>query len=331
MFKDIIYLSKNEDSFRKDVDIFIEKWESQNDYIIVFTSGSTGQPKQLKLKKSAMIASAKATGHFFNFRKGENILLNLSPTYIGGMMQIVRAWVFEMNLIVGSLDRNPLLYLGHIKIDFAAFVPLQVEAILAEKSTFKIYQTLRNVIIGGAPIDNLLNNKILKCSNKNYATFGMTETISHIALKRIDKNILYYTALPSVNFSTDARGCLVISAPNIIDTKISTNDKVELIDMQHFNWIGRIDFVINSGGVKIQPELVEKKINDLLIDRFYIIGEPSEEYGEQVVLVIESSSCDKDKLFDQMKKRLKKFELPKRILLKLHFEKTASGKILKKL
>jgi len=326
---DIFFLPEVSKAEKQSVLNFVSLWQSKEKYVTLSTSGSTGLPKTINVLKKAMVASAEVTGQFFNFNSDFTLLLNLSSTYIAGMMQIVRALECGAKLVVAPVCSNPLMYINQ-QIDFAAFVPLQVSAILEDKITRKNYQQIRHVIIGGAPINSDLFNNISSLSNNSYATFGMTETVSHIALKKIERLNDLYRALPNISFKTAEDDCLVIHAPSILEQPIVTTDVVELIDEHSFKWLGRADFVINSGGVKILPEVVENKIAPFISSNFYITGETDELLGKKVVLFIEGSSYTKKKLElleINMRRVLEKFEVPKAIYFKKAFERTGSGKL----
>lgn len=317
---------------QKRVLAFVKLWENEEKTIMVSTSGSTGNPKKIELSKDVMKASALATGQFFNFKKNEKNLLALSADYIAGKMQIVRALVFEMQLIVAPVTSNPLAFIEESNIDFAAFVPLQVQSILNNSKTKSKINTIRNVIIGGATINSALLNDIYTLKNANYATFGMTETVSHIALKALKNGSNLYKALPTVSFNVNENDCLIIRAPYLSPTPFYTNDRVELKDKFSFKWIGRADHVINSGGIKIQPELIEAKINHLITKPFYISKIPDLTLGEKVVLYIEGSEGsldERNKLHNDIYDLLSPFERPKIIQFKSIFKRTQTGKIIR--
>jgi len=329
----ITYFNNLSDETKADIDAFLSIWQDDSDLVKIKTSGSTGVPKEIELQKSAMLNSAKLTGQFFDFKPGQKNLLALSPNHIAGIMQIVRAWQFDMELLVAPVVSNPLKIVKNESFDFAAFVPFQVEAILKDDSSTIIYESIRNVIIGGAPIHQQLEAAINKCSNQNYATFGMTETISHIALRNIKTSSTLYKGLESVHFNKDKRGCLIINASHIGEGEVVTNDCVDLIDDSSFVWLGRVDHVINSGGIKIHPEQVEIKLKSVLLDnRFYITKEKSDSFGEQVVLVVEGSQWsgeDYTHYNAEIKKALGKFEQPKRVIFITQFQETPTGKLIK--
>lgn len=329
MLTDIIFLPEVPETQKQAVLDFVSLWQSDEKHITVYTSGSTGLPKSINVLKKVMVASANTTNQFFNFNSDFTILLNLSATYIAGMMQIVRAIECELKLVVAPVCSNPLSFV-HQPIDFAAFVPLQVSSILSDKNARVKYEQIKNVIIGGAPINDQLFNDISILSNHSYATFGMTETVSHIALKKIEKYNDYYIALPNVSFDKTEQDCLVINAPSISDTTIITTDRVDLKDKNSFKWLGRADFVINSGGIKIQPEEVERKIAKFISSAFYISKERDEFLGDKVVLIIEGQPYSNEKtegLKAKLLSELSKFEVPKVIGFKREFQRTHTGKI----
>lgn len=330
MYKDIELCDGLSPDFLQSFNKFITEWESQSDFITVFTSGSTGKPKSVRLSKDRVIASARATGKFFKFSPGQSVLLNLSPDYIAGKLMIIRAIEHQMKIVVAPVQENPLKSIQTIKtkIDFGAFVPYQLKAILNDSATLKKYATIPNVIIGGAPLSLELEKKLEAIQNETYATFGMTETITHFALRNVSKGEEEYTCLPGFSVRTDDRDCLVIDQNKITDELI-TNDRVELNGNNRFKWIGRYDHVINSGGVKISPEILEKKVQSVFNHaRFYFIGRPSEKFGEEVVLYIEGAKDQKwSEIQELVFSKLDKYSRPKEVLFVEKFEETASGKV----
>ena len=332
MYKGIIFLEDVKQSTRQNVLNFVKNWNSKTEYIIVNTSGSTGEPKQIKILKSRMKASAKATLNFFELKPNQTILMTLSAEYIAGKMLIIRAIENNMTLIVTPLCSNPLLKPLGRKIHFSAFVPLQVQTILANKISKANYELIDQVIIGGGVISQDLEKNILTLSNSNFATFGMTETISHIALRNISNGEKHYTALPNVNFKINNTNCLLINAPLINPTvDLETTDVIELLNSKQFIWKGRADFVINSGGIKLHPELLEKKIEHLLPNnRFYFTSSKDHLLGEKLILKIETNSqYNIHKLNNKLKVVLAKLEQPKAIELINKFKETKTGKVIR--
>ena len=330
MHKDIIFLLEVKASTRQKVINFVKEWNSTDEWITVNTSGSTGKPKAIKLLKQQMVASANATIQFFNLQPNQTILLTLSPDYIAGKMMMVRALINQMKIVVAPIQSNPLLLDIEQSIDFSAFVPMQVQTILGHPKSKLNYEHIKTVIIGGGAINKVLEKQIQSLTNQNYATFGMTETISHIALRNINAKEECFTALPNVTFSTHRHNCLTINAPKICNHPLLTHDCVDLLNDKQFKWKGRQDFAINSGGIKLHPEEIEQKIAPYIKEsRFYLIGEQDNLLGEKLILKIEGNQFNLEALKQKLKSVLTKFEQPKRIDLISNFQETKTGKIIR--
>ncbi len=297
---------------------FLLEWFNKKSFITVTTSGTTGVPKKINLEKQAMVNSALATAEFFNLKAGNRVLNCLSTNYIAGKMMLIRSMIlgFEMDFVTPI--SNPLKGNRH-HYDFVAMVPMQVQNSILELSKVK------KLIVGGAKINETLRNQLLELPTQIFETYGMTETITHIAVKKIGEKS--FSVLPNIKIATDERGCLEIIASHISETKISTNDVVELLSENQFLLLGRIDNVINSGGVKLFPEQIEAKLSDKIKQRFFVIGIPDEKLGEQVLIVIEG----KPTLFDDLIfENLDPYEKPKSIRFVTKFIETESGKVMRK-
>ncbi len=309
---------------------FLELWFNDDDFISIKTSGSTGKPKEIKLLKEHMINSAKATCDFFNLKENQTALLCLPIKYIGGQMMVVRSIVNNLNLIITEPSLQPLKNIPE-KIDFAAFTPQQVFHILQEnKAAFGL---IKNIIIGGGAIDISLQNKLKTFENNIFSTYGMTETCSHVALKKINSDKKeYFNALANITFETDNRGCLIINASGISSEKITTNDVVNLMSNTSFEWLGRFDNVINSGGIKIYPEEVEEKLQPIVSNTFYVTSKKDNELGEKLILVIEGDLIEEKKeiILKKSKKVLQKHHTPKEVICLPVFERTPTDKIIRK-
>jgi len=330
MYKDIIFLDSVTTTSRQKVLNFINEWQSPSDHLIVNTSGSTGNPKEIKLLKQHIKASAKATVNFFNLKKDDTLLVTLSPDYIAGKMMLIRAIEHQLKIVVAPFSGNPLTNEIPFPISFAAFVPYQVQQILANPISKKRYEAINKVIIGGAKINLTLEKELQQLSNANFATFGMTETISHIALRNITKDEPHYTTLQNIKVSLSDKNCLIINAPNINPSTIITTDNVKIINDSQFIWLGRSDLIINSGGIKFNPESIEQKIEaEIPNHRFYITSEPCDILGEKIILIIEAGVLDIDRLKLNLQKRLTKYELPKSIYLTSQFKETPTQKIIR--
>lgn len=307
---------------------FISHWISLKEYIIVETSGSTGEVKSLELKKEQMVASALLSQKTFHLRSGEKALLCLSADHIAGKMMIVRAFVIGLNLILREPSSDPLANISE-QVDFAAMVPLQVNTSL--DCNRKKLENIRKLIIGGGTIREELISELAKFPHEVYGTYGMTETITHIAISNLKekKSKQIYKALDGVSLEIDERGCLVIEAKHL-KTKIITNDLVKLIDSNSFQLFGRIDNIINSGGLKFNPELIEKKLEPIIDTNYFISSLRDDTLGERIVLIIESNKYSLSTLYtlwNKVEKQLEKLETPKQIEFLNSFVYTKNGKI----
>ncbi len=317
--------------------LFLSEWFDDSDFVTVSTSGSTGKPKPMKLKKEFMINSAKATGDFFDLKEGTTALLCLPIQYIAGKMILVRAMVLGWHIDVVESNSFPLKGIAK-KYDFSAMVPLQLFNSLTEIGKIK------KLIVGGGAVSNELQLKIMDLSTKMYATYGMTETITHIAIKPLNKSSMQgvmtgqslnsYTTLPNIKITTDNRNCLVIEAPRVAEGEVVTNDLVEIISNKQFKWLGRYDHIINSGGIKLIPEQIEEKLSAVIDCRFFVTGLPDDILGEKLVLILEiqNSKFEIENLKDKLKKleTLAKYEVPKKIYLVKWFVETETKKIHRK-
>lgn len=308
---------------------FILDWLNDTNTITVKTSGSTGTPKLIQLEKQKMVASALATGQYFGFEKNQVVLLCLPCAYIAGKMMVVRSFVWGLNLITVNPSSNPLENI-HTPITFSAMIPLQVIQSLTYHKN-KLNQ-IEQLIIGGGVVDSTLQAQLQTINTACFATYGMTETITHIAIKPLNgKNKSdVYQALKGVNFSTDTRNCLVIDAPYVANEKIITNDIIALKSSTSFEWLGRWDNIINTGGIKVNPEQVENRLSTIISNRFFIAAQTDEKLGERIVLLIEGNKWKQEKikaLKEQMKLQLNKFQIPKTIYFLSKFVETPTGKI----
>ena len=316
-----------------DLGNFLRQWYSGEEYITVHTSGSTGKPKEIRLEKSAMIRSARATRDYLRLQDHPDALLCLSTRYIAGMMMVVRAMVCGQNLIAVKPAGNPLMLPeGQNVPSFAAMVPAQVFNSLSNPLTRRRLESIKTLIIGGGAVSYALEREIRQLPHAVFATFGMTETITHIALRRMNgpAPTERYEALPGITFSIDSRGCLVVHVPYISREPVVTNDLVVLSDNRTFTWRGRIDHVINRGGQKLVPEEIEKKLAPHITRRFFIGAVPDSKFGEIPVLVVESGGSEKEDMpyyANLLQQYLPRMERPDRIIFVGHFRETPGGKV----
>ncbi|WP_372756486.1 AMP-binding protein [Mariniflexile sp.] len=311
-------------SYQQELGNFLLDWLDYKDYIITKTSGSTGKPKNIKIKKQAMVNSALATGDFFNLKPGDKVLHCLPANFIAGKMMMVRAIILGLELDMVEPTALP-------KIDyekdyaFCAFTPMQL------KNFAEYLNNIKTVIVGGGYVSEAIIEAIKDKKPEVYETYGMTETVTHIAVKKLNNfkdtdssTFNHFKTLPNITVTTDDRDCLVINAPYLSEEKIVTNDIVKIHSDTSFEWIGRFDNVINSGGIKLYPEQIEKKLKKVIDKQFFITSMPDNTLGNKVVLIIEDETNKIDSsIFDG----LDKYEKPKAVFAVSKFIETKSGKI----
>lgn len=318
-----------ETDFEQKVLAFISDWFSASETVKVQTSGSTGTPKIFDIEKEKMRNSAKMTCDILELQRGDSALLCLPVEYISGKMMVVRAIERKLILTVKTPSATPLEDLNE-EINFCALSPLQVENSLQKLHFFQ------NIIVGGAAVSETLKNKIhsaLKSGeNQNqpkiFETYGMSETLSHIALKEIFPVAeAFFSVLPDVEISTDDRNCLQIFAQNLNSELLTTNDLVEIKKENQFRFLGRIDHVINSGGLKIYPEELEASVKKILPNELIFLGIPDEVLGQKLVLVIEGAEDETQKLMLKTVNFPTKNHQPKEIIFLQEFPRIPNGKI----
>lgn len=310
---------------------FLDEWFDESPTLRVFTSGSTGTPKELFVRKEQMMNSARITCEALHLQKGDKVLLCMPLRYIAGKMVVVRALVAGLELIVREPSGHPLADV-HEHLRFAAMIPLQVFNSLSVPQEAERLEDTEILIIGGGAIDKQLETALQKMKNAVYSTYGMTETLSHIALRRLNgpQASERYKPFPSVSLSQSADHTLIIHAPQVCDETLVTNDVVELFPDGTFQIVGRKDNIINSGGIKIQTECVEKTLRSIISVNFALTAVPHPKFGEALVLLVEK---DKDKtigldeLAEEIKSVLPKYQQPKQILWIDALPLTQTGKI----
>jgi o-succinylbenzoate---CoA ligase len=315
--------------------LFIQKWFSSTDTFEQLTSGSTGVPKNIVITREQMIASAQLTAEALQLKAGETSFLCLDPAYIAGKMMLVRSFVAGMKVVAANPSANPFHNLPrHVPVDLTAIVPMQLNDILQSDQVYRLDST-KNILVGGAPLNGEIQKKLSKLRGRIYATYGMTETISHIALQSLNGPYAseYFTVFPGIKISANERGCLEINAPHLGE-KIVTNDLVEIKNSSHFKWLGRADNIINTGGVKIIPEKIEAEIHRLfeqhqVKNKFLISGIPDLMLGSKVILAIEGevAGITLEKLKSALNEILSNYEIPKEIYTNINFVFTENGKV----
>ena len=310
---------------------FIFNWLSPDDSVEVQTSGSTGEPKRVSLLKKHMINSAHATLDFFNLKRKEKALLCLPVKYIAGKMMIVRAFVGQLDLHYLKPESQPKIGSAE-NFGFAAMTPMQVSKILEDDQGILKLNSIEKLIIGGGTISEKLNQQLQHIKSEAWQTYGMTETITHIALRSINgsQKSVTYRLLPGVFISKNRQGCLVVDYPALGIEKLVTHDLVEIDPDQTFSILGRIDNVVNTGGVKVFPELLEAEIQKFVSVPFFIAGIPDDLLGQKLVVVLEDPDYgDQDikRLNEQIDQLLAGPERPKAYLVSPGFVRTENDKI----
>lgn len=314
-------------SFSQSVAAFIADWNSARPTMTVHTSGSTGKPKAIEVEKARMAASARMTCEFLGLRPGQSALLCLPVDYIAGKMVIVRALTCGLRLLPVEPSNRPLSGLDKSP-DFAAFVPSQVYETLRFPEEARCLEGIGQTLIGGGAIAPDLQERLRNLPNPVWSTYGMTETLSHVALRRLNGPGAsdWYTPLPGVEVGQDASGCLTVYAPRVNSARLTTHDLAELRPDGQFRILGRKDNTIISGGVKIQLEDVETALRPSLTRPFIATSVPDEKYGEILVLLIEGCPMAEDLLNALCAKCLPVYHRPKHYFFLDRLPVTVSGK-----
>ncbi len=328
--------------------MFCKAWLDGQEEFLLHTSGSTGKPKPILLTRHQLQTSATLTAQKLQLFEGTTALVCLSTQYIAGLMMLVRGLVNGWHLTVIAPTQLPFATFD-TSFDFVALVPAQLQQTFAlQPEKIALLNQMKAILVGGAAVSESLAATIRnRLTAPVYSTYGMTETVSHIALQRLNDNLQntanqYFSLLPTTQINTDERGCLRIQSSLTQGEWLQTNDVVSLVyeaaNSQQpigFRWLGRADNVINSGGVKIQIEEVEQKIERILLHfsltpRIAITSSTHEIWGEQVILAIEGRNWEQtllEKLQTALAQSLKKYEIPKKIVFLALFPETPTAKI----
>ncbi|WP_028911808.1 AMP-binding protein [Prevotella sp. MA2016] len=308
---------------------FLDEWNNESAYVEVKTSGSTGEPKRMLVEKRRMLNSARITCDFLGLKPGDTALLCMSTDYIAGKMMVVRAIERGLKLIevppTGHPLNNSQLSTLHSPLSFAAMVPMQVYNSLQVPEEKERLKQIRHLIIGGGAIDEAMEKELRTFPHAVWSTYGMTETLSHIALRRISgpEASEWYTPFPTVKLSQTAEGCLVIDAPEVCAQTLITNDIVTFSPTGQFRIVGRKDNVICSGGIKIQIEEVERQLKPHMRVPYIITKRRDEKFGEVVVLLTEGSTAEAKAICEA---HLQKYHQPKDYVHVAQIPLTETGK-----
>ena len=316
-------------------DEFVAEWENESEKVLVHTSGSTGETKPLWVEKRRMRASAEATCRHLSLKAGDRALLCLPTDYIAGKMMVVRALVCGLRLTCVEPSGHPLSEVGEEGFEFAAMVPMQVYNTLQVPEERERLTRIHHLIIGGGAIDETLESSLAGMPNAIWGTYGMTETLSHIALRRVNGKDAsqWFTPMEGVTVGLSSEGCLVINAPAVSEGIVETNDIAEMAsDGLRFRIVGRRDNVICSGGLKIQIEEVERILKPHLPFAFMITKRRDARLGEAVVMLIEGDETESmlEIAESVCGRQLEKFMRPREYLFVAALPMTETGKAARK-
>jgi O-succinylbenzoic acid--CoA ligase len=298
---------------------FLLDWLSDNPEIKLQTSGSTGEPTQLRAPKAMLSASAMTTVKALALQPKQQALLCLPVRHIAGKMMLIRALLAGLWIDVIEPTASPMVSKTY---DFTAMTPHQLRSSLDHLDRFK------QIIVGGAPVDDSLRSALKGHASMIYSSYGMTETYSHVALQNLSAGEIHYTAVDHVRFSTH-EDALVIHAPHIGIEKLITTDCVDLISSTQFLWKGRSDHVINSGGIKLHPEQIEKALSTIISVPFFVFGKPDKRLGQSLSIVFEGHLPNEIETMVSSLDTLSKYEKPKDYFVLSQFIRS-NGKILRK-
>lgn len=306
--------------------LFINEWLDGTESFLLQTSGSTGSPKSLEISRTQMTASAMATLQYLNIPEGCSALLCMNPDMIGGRMMLVRAILGKWKLHVLPPSSEPIC---SEPIYFTAMVPLQVETLLNSSEGKAFLNGIKTIIIGGAQINDTLKTRLSDINTAVYQTFGMTETVSHIALRRINGNEAseFYTLIGDNLIQVNEEGLLSVKGTVTNHQWIHTHDKVEATE-NGFKWLGRADLVVNTGGIKVQIEDLEKELSDYFKSNIWIWKLPHERLGEQLVGLTDDEHLvtRASHEYELIKRNFQPYHFPKKWILVKKWHLTASGK-----
>lgn len=320
----------------------VERWHAGQEVFILHTSGSTGKPKAMRFSRNQLERSARQTAHAFELEAGDAALLCLPVRYVAGFMMVIRALHLGLHLYAEP-SRREVAQQASPAVDFAALLPMQLESSWeAADSWPPALAGAKAVLLGGAPIPKALSMRLREeAPAPVYHTYGMTETLTHVAVRRLDgqHQTDLFSALSGVRFSTDERACLVVDNP-VTEAPVVTNDRVKLLDGQHFQYLGRIDNVINSGGLKLQLEEVEARCGAVLRasgwlkpgQAFFAFAAPDAELGQRLELAMDCdgesvAAANAEAIREILRQSMPRHHAPKTVHLLPVFRYTETGKI----
>ncbi|MEQ6120682.1 AMP-binding protein [Reichenbachiella sp. MALMAid0571] len=316
---------------------FINQWVSLQSVFIFKSSGSTGIVKNIEVSRNQILESVKLTTNALKLKTSDRSLVCLAPEYVATKMMLARCLILDMDIILVDPSSNPLAGLDeNEQIDFASFVPLQVQQIIDSDNSDKLNK-IRNVLIGGAPVSDVLTEKLNSFQNNIYHTYGMTETVSHIAMKCLSKkrSSPYFKCLSGIQITSNNDDCLVIKGSVTNNKEVITKDLVEIKNGNEFIWLGRQDNLVNSGGVKIIPEQIESLLKPIfkevqMPNEFFLGGIKDPVLGQKLILIVEGTlptTGFETLIKTKIEEFFSKYHVPKQTICLDQFIRTSSGKV----
>ena len=317
--------------WQREVGVLLQQFQEKTE-MEHFTSGTTGDRKRILHRKDQLIYSAQQTLRFFKLQPGARILSPLSTDFIAGRMMLIRAVVGRLRIVMIPPTGNPFDYMKEKQnFDFSALVPYQL---LQIKMNGEVrLRELGTILIGGGVIAEELIKVLVKHNVRSYQSFGMTETLTHFAMKQLTPIVdPHYECLPDYSISIDGDQRLTVHNEVVFDQPLVTSDCIALIDQKRFNWLGRLDNVIKSGGMKLSAERIEEKIRSVYPKWPLLIiskqGDP--EFGERPILVHQKADAFPDNVLELAAAAVNKYEKPAAVKTVRVFQYTSSGKIKRK-
>lgn len=312
---------------------FCEEWFNGKEEFEQKTSGSTGAPKTIKIHRDHMIISARQTVKAVKLKANDVALVCVDPAYIAGKMMLVRSFEHNLKVIIVEPSSNPVEQVDQ-PFHFVAMVPLQIQNALNSTTGADKLSHCKAILVGGAPVSAHLASTLSLLEIPVYGTYGMTETVSHIALKRLSRPTeKFYTVIGDTKLKVNENEELIINGSLTGNKELITNDRIKLLSPTTFIWLGRTDNVINSGGVKIQIEQVEASISLLFErldfkNRFFLDAIKDDILGQKLILFVEGNENETPgNLMEKLKMQLEKYECPREIVYVPEFGETSTGKI----
>jgi O-succinylbenzoic acid--CoA ligase len=318
---------------------FLQDWVRGTESFALQTSGSTGNPKVITVSRHQLMASARMTGQALSLHAGTRALVCLNIGYVAGLMMLVRGMELNWELTIIEPSSNPLQDMDE-DFDFIAMVPAQLDGCIADPRTALALRRVGKILLGGAPVGLDLAKRIQQLDTPVFQSYGMTETVSHVAIRRLNGPNAEecYTLLPEIISGVDDRGCLWVSGAVTAHEVVQTNDLVEMVSEKVFRWIGRSDNVINSGGVKIILDQIDAVVAEVLAEErmsipFFSWYQPDEKLGQKLILIFEGErdDVDEDALLVEIRKRVSAYQTPKHVYFVPRLVKTPTDKVDKRL